>query len=334
MEDRTARRMEALGLLARRLGHDLNNTFGVIQNMVEMTCEQLPADSSMREELRLAEEALQHVQSITNWLAVFHGREARDRVPLDLCRVTAGALDVLRVIVPDDIELVADTHCRPEPWVHASPTQLRRVLFSLALEARERLEGGGILHVTVSSDAQAARLSAGFTPRGAGVEQGRGRPEIEDAVKDLGGQVTSETDTTLEIALPVIPAPEASDKPRGRGEVILIADANSYLRRMIATELTSQGYSVLQAADRAGLFELLEQRRAEIRLLIIDQELPGGVEGLRPDATPTILVARSAERSPDVPSGEGLQLLSKPFQLGELTTLAESLLSGRRDDGP
>jgi CheY-like chemotaxis protein len=320
--------MEALGRLARRLGHDLNNTFGVILNTVEMTRDGLPAESPLQEDLALAQEALQDVQSATGWLAVFHRREARDRVPLDLCRATVDALQVLEVILPDDIELVTDARCRPEPWVHVSLTQLRRVLFAVVVAARERLAQGGILRVTVAGDdAGLARVAVGYTPDGLAAA---GAPEIEAAVRDLGGEVSFDSDTSLEIILPVIPAPEAAGAPHGRGEVILVGDANSYLRRMIATELTARGYSVLQAADRTGLLEHLERRRGEVRLLIVDQDLPGGVEGLQP-GTPMVLVTPSAERGPGSRTDGRTRRLSKPFQLAELTSLAGSLLCGRED---
>ena len=109
------------------------------------------------------------------------------------------------------------------------------------------------------------------------VEQHRGWIEIESQLN---------AGTAFHIYLPLSPQPApaaarpaaASPSPGG-SETILIVEDEAALRRLARLILERKGYRVLEAESGAAAWQLWQQQRANIDMLITDMVMPGGIGG-------------------------------------------------------
>ncbi len=123
----------------------------------------------------------------------------------------------------------------------------------------------------------------------------------------------------------------------GNGSVLIVED-EAELRTLFSIVLADEHLDVLQAQDGGVALQLLQERAADIRLLITDLGIPslGGVE----------LIARARELVPGMrivgTSGMGGQniremvlgagadaFLAKPFSLEDVVRLIRGLLAPR-----
>jgi len=66
----------------------------------------------------------------------------------------------------------------------------------------------------------------------------------------------------------------AGDPPTGGHETVLVAEDDRHVRRVVRRLLEKAGYSVVEAADGADAVRLFEEHRSELRLLLLDVQLP------------------------------------------------------------
>jgi two-component system, cell cycle sensor histidine kinase and response regulator CckA len=120
----------------------------------------------------------------------------------------------------------------------------------------------------------------------------------------------------------------ASETLRGGKETILLVEDDSYLRASIRMALTQLGYRVIEAISGIEALEIWKQHHGEIRLLLTDMVMPGGLTGkdlgdqlLKEN--PNLRVIYTSGYSAEVatkgfPLEEGVNFLNKPFQAHKL----------------
>jgi CheY-like chemotaxis protein len=117
----------------------------------------------------------------------------------------------------------------------------------------------------------------------------------------------------------VAPAkPAAVADPVAGSETILVAEDEEGVRRLVASVLRSNGYTVLEAANGRVALELAGRHEGPIHLLLSDVVMPemGGVELAerfsepRPEAA-VLLMTGYAERP--IPAQRAADVLPKPF---------------------
>jgi CheY-like chemotaxis protein len=124
-----------------------------------------------------------------------------------------------------------------------------------------------------------------FTTKAVGKGTGLGLSTSRAIVKSHGGFITVYSEvgrgTTFRVYLPAEragseaptqKAPEAV--PRGRGELILVADDEASIRQITGQTLQAFGYRVLLASDGADALALFASRRDEVALVITDLMMP------------------------------------------------------------
>lgn len=133
------------------------------------------------------------------------------------------------------------------------------------------------------------------------------------------------------------PAPAATASHPAAGETILVVDDEPTVRMLIVDSLTELGYACAEAADGPSALAVL-QGSAPIDLLITDVGLPGGLNGrqvadaaraLRPGLK-TLFITGYAENAV-LNHGHiepGMEVLTKPFAIRDLTERVERLLQG------
>ncbi len=184
-----------------------------------------------------------------------------------------------------------------------------------------------------------------FTTKPPGQGTGLGLSTLVRIVSQHAGFVNVKSEpergATFEIYLPcatLAPAigPERvspAELPRGNNELILVVDDEQAIRGMVSLGLTSQGYRVIAAANGADAIALFEQRAGEVRLVLLDTDMPvlngkATLALLRAQAPAMPIVLMSGELDALADEDATIRLV-KPFQLEELLRTITSLLARR-----
>ena len=149
--------------------------------------------------------------------------------------------------------------------------------------------------------------------------------------------------TTFRIYLPRLT--KASDKKanwsslasiRSGNETILLVEDDSSLRASIRIALSRLGYRVLEAPTGVAALEVWKQHRDEIRLVLTDMVMPGGLTGkeladplLQQDPKLKVIYASgySADTADkDFSLKEGVNFLTKPFAANKLAQTVRNCL--------
>jgi CheY-like chemotaxis protein len=127
-------------------------------------------------------------------------------------------------------------------------------------------------------------------------------------------------------------APDVGAVPRG-SELILVAEDDPRVRRIVVARLEEAGYSVLQAANGPDALLLFEQH-PDVALVFTDIAMPGGLTGdklaekvrmLRPMVK---ILFTSGYAPPQIAEGEmsNAQWLKKPYTSRELAVRLREML--------
>jgi PAS domain S-box-containing protein len=156
-----AQRLELIGQLASGIAHDFNNLLTIVLSMTELAATSLPAGHAARTDLRRIQEATQQAANLASHLLAFSKQRGVALCRIDINRIIARTLQLLRASLPTRIRLKTEL-AEQELFVKADETQVQQVLMNLCLNARDAMPDGGLLHVRtepVSSGGEWVRLS-------------------------------------------------------------------------------------------------------------------------------------------------------------------------------
>jgi CheY-like chemotaxis protein len=186
-----------------------------------------------------------------------------------------------------------------------------------------------------------------FTTKEVGKGTGLGLSQVYGFVRQTGGHVKIYSEqghgTTVKIYLPrhTGQADSTNDRNNARdaaraigAEAILVVEDDHALRGYTTETLAELGYAVLEARDGASALQVLE--RHHVDLLFTDVVMPGGMNGrqladeaLRRRPALKVLFTTGYARNAIVHHGRldaGVQMIGKPFSLGELSAKVRALL--------
>jgi PAS domain S-box-containing protein len=148
---RQAEKMEAVGRLAGGIAHDFNGVLAGVYAYGEMLVEEAPAGSPLKRYaqnvLTAASRGRELVEQILTYSSSQHGR----REPVDIARVVAEALELVRGSIPMGIRLGANDAESPFV-VTGDATRLHRVVMNLCSNAIQAMSGDGSLHVALEAE--------------------------------------------------------------------------------------------------------------------------------------------------------------------------------------
>jgi PAS domain S-box-containing protein len=164
---RQAEKMEAVGRLAGGIAHDFNNILGGILGYAEMLAESAPAGSPLG---RYADNVLagaNRASGLVEQILSYSRSQRGKRAPVDLGRVVAETLELVRGSLPSGIRLEADLPAEPLHVV-GDATQLHQVTMNLCTNACHAMSEGGTLRVRLAPTDEAADRTLAHTMLHAG----------------------------------------------------------------------------------------------------------------------------------------------------------------------
>jgi signal transduction histidine kinase/ActR/RegA family two-component response regulator len=139
-----SQKMEAIGRLAGGIAHDFNNLLTVISGYTSLLSDSLEGNSPALSDLGQIRNTIKRASALTGRLLTFSRKQILQPAVLDLNKVVANSVTLLRPLIGEDIELVV--HLAPSAlWVRADQGQIDQVLMNLAVNARDAMPGGGKL---------------------------------------------------------------------------------------------------------------------------------------------------------------------------------------------
>jgi len=154
---RQVQKMEAIGRLAGGVAHEFNNILAGILMSLELAHQSTdPAERSTL--LRDAEAGSQRAAHLVKQLLAFGRRSMMQRQPLDLAVTVANQLPMLRESLGDRIRL---EFVPPQalPLIKADKTLMEQVLLNLCLNARDAMNTGGRLCLSLKEEVVAEEHS-------------------------------------------------------------------------------------------------------------------------------------------------------------------------------
>jgi len=343
-----AQRAESLGVLAGGLAHDFNNLLVAILGNAELGMRELDEGKSPRaaiEKIRLAGE---RAAELTEQLLAYAGRRSAGKSRIEPAQLVEELLHILSL--PKEIAMEVDVS--PKLAVRGDPAQLRQVMLNLINNARDAVDGHGVIRIRASElqhtgevdgddvleasagsyvclevedsgpgmDAETRRhvFEPFYTTKAGG--HGLGLPAVLGIVRAHGGgiRVNASPGARFRVLWP------AADPP---GRTVLVIDDEDLVRDVVARMVEDLGYAALTAAD------------GESGLLLIDRADAVLVDLTMPRMSGSDVVSAVRARRPGIPivlySGydrdghgrvEADAYLPKPFRIEALERTLAKLL--------
>ena len=232
-------KMEAIGTLAGGIAHDFNNILGSIIGYTELSVDEIPPDTPVRDYLQQVLKAAMRAKELVRQILTFSRKSREERRPIQLSTIVIEEVKLLRATLPTTIEIRKTIDDRDD-MVYADATQMHQVVMNLCTNAAHAMQAhGGVLEIKLSQIVvtrnQLARyhgllpgpfLALSITDNGIGMDAsliqrifepffttkpkgkgtGMGLAVVHGIVKDHGGDIVVESNpgegTTFTILLP------------------------------------------------------------------------------------------------------------------------------------
>jgi signal transduction histidine kinase len=160
-------RMAAIGKVAARVAHEVNNPLAIIKTAVRIIRNQSPSASPTTSSLQMIEEEISRIARIIQELLEF----SRPTTPVqELVQVNAIIRDLGPLLEQDcrDKQITLKTILEPElPLVRISSDQLKQVVLNMVRNAEDAMPQGGELVIRTARQGQCVDLS--LTDTGCGI---------------------------------------------------------------------------------------------------------------------------------------------------------------------
>lgn len=207
--------------------------------------------------------------------------------------------------------------------------------------------------VGMAADVRKRLFEPFFTTKESGQGTGIGLSMVQGIVRQSGGHVVVESQPGAgtsfhlyfprladEAEVPQILPPAAPGAAAVKGEgVVLLAEDDRSVRRLVVTELGRRGFTVFDAEDGRAALELFRQHQDAIDILVTDVVMPRmngadlakEVEKLRPGIK-VLFISGHPERAGSGVDPTGVtNLLMKPFTADTLAARIKEMITGKKE---
>jgi two-component system, cell cycle sensor histidine kinase and response regulator CckA len=147
---RQSQKMEAVGRLAGGVAHDFNNLLTVITGYGYMLLDEIGTAESPRASVEEILRTVERASALTSQLLTFSRHQVAQPVVLDLTSAVAKMDRMLRRVIGEDIELVAELSSQLGK-VRADPAQIEQVILNLVVNARDAMPAGGRIAIRTAN---------------------------------------------------------------------------------------------------------------------------------------------------------------------------------------
>ncbi len=147
---RQSAKMEAVGRLAGGIAHDFNNILGGILGYAEMLVEGTAGDPRLKRYASNVFAAASRASHLVEQILSYSRSQRGKRVPVEIDRVVAETLELVRGSLAPGIQLEVDLRAGPLHVV-GDPTQLHQIVMNLSTNAVHAMGERGTLRVTLES---------------------------------------------------------------------------------------------------------------------------------------------------------------------------------------
>jgi PAS domain S-box-containing protein len=211
-----ARNLESIGRLAGGVAHDFNNKLTVILGHVGLIMGQLELSDPMREDVEQIREAAVHSGHLTRQLLSFARKEMIRPKVLDLNATVSGMVTMLKRLIGDNIHLLWEPGSDLWP-VNVDPSQLDRILVNLIVNARDAIDGVGVVELATYNSTPTAEYCAAHVGMSAG-------EYVTIVVRDDGSGIDEHT-------LPLVFNPFFTTKETGEGTGLGLSVVHGVVRQ-------------------------------------------------------------------------------------------------------
>ena len=313
---RQAQKMETIGQLTGGIAHDFNNLLMAVMGNLDLLRKRIPDDPRLRRLINGALQGAERGASLTQRLLAFARQQDLRAVPVDLCALIRGMIDLLERSLGPRVGLRLDL---PEglPAAGVDANQLELAILNLAINARDAMPDGGTIDIRVSeyqvSDDPALKSGSylklsvidtgnGMTPeilkraiepffssKPLGKGTGLGLSMVHGLAVQLGGALqlssTVGKGTSAALILPIATAAPEAESPVhtvqkvNRSAVILFVDDDPLIAMSTTEMLEDLGHRVIGASSGLHALDIIRSEQA-IDLMLTDHVMPGmtGVE--------------------------------------------------------
>ena len=175
---RQVQKLEAVGRLAGGVAHDFNNILVVIKLSTELMLAQTTPDNPLSKLLLQVSHAADRAAALTRQMLALGRQQIMQVRVINVNSVVSETSDMLRRIIGEDIRLVTKL-CATLENSRLDPGQVGQVILNLAVNARDAMPEGGILHLETCN----VELDNAYTQEHPPVQPGR---YVMLAVSDTG----------------------------------------------------------------------------------------------------------------------------------------------------
>ncbi|MBU2501648.1 PAS domain S-box protein [bacterium] len=377
-EDFHAQKLKSLGILAGGIAHDFNNLLQAMVGNLDLAELEVPRDSGLREYFRGIRRAAGRAGDLCRQMLAYAGRGEFEVEDFDLGLLVKEMAGLISVSLDKKARLVMDLS--PSlPRVHGDVTQLRQVVMNLITNASEALGGEpGEIRVSVGTEPASEGSGPGqvvltVQDTGCGMDpetqqrlfdpffstkfsgRGLGMAAVRGIVDSHRGTITVDSiplqGTTVRVALPASTGTldkagdglsDRAGAGAGEAPLVLIADDEEMVLRILGQMLNILGYRVLTAHDGDEALAIFRRAGGTLAAVLLDLTMP------RMDGQEVFLAIQAADPQMPVvifsgfpaedialrfPEPRPAAFLQKPFSLEGLKLVLGPLLGSRPTDG-
>ena len=309
-----AQKMEAVGLLAGGVAHDIRNLLTAIYGGCEELQRALGESSPLCKHVLDILGAGRRAAKLTEQLLAYSRKQVLQPINLNVNTVITQIMDLITRTIGEDISIV----CKLEddlPLITADKNQLEQIIINLAVNARQAMPDGGTITIETSivypgrkqakKHKNNAQVQLLITDTGIGMSPetqkhvfdpffttkpegtGLGLSTTVGYVQQSGGSISVLSEegegSTFQIQFPVAKGDISETIIETAPEIIqavhgtqtiLIAEDDEPVRQVVKNSLTHAGYTVLEAFNGVHALELLREHGDQVQLLITDVKMP------------------------------------------------------------
>ena len=209
-------RLATVGQLAAGIAHDFNNIMSAIVVYAELLALEPNLSQPSQDRLVIIQQQIQRATSLIRQILDFSRRSVMEQSSLDLLSYIKELDKLLGRVLPENMRL--ELSYQPGSYlINADPTRLQQVFMNLALNARDAMPSGGILHFELMR----FKLKAGNLPPVPDLTEGEW---IRIEVRDTGLGIQPEV-------MPHIFDPFFSTKAVGEGTGLGLAQVYGIIKQ-------------------------------------------------------------------------------------------------------